>query len=256
MKKWVITGAALALTLQMGSTAFAADSGVFLARNMQEGIVWCHRYGQGDTCRDGLGCGERHLPGCAGRHLPGCADGRPCVGAAGDSVGCILKNVCGTADSSTGGQPVWGNGYAAGGGWEEAPHSYADGTGAGNCAAADPYCASGNCPVVDGCCRGWTDGDGDGLCDRCGNPVFRQNTGQLLPDTSTGVAENVEASSESQVIETEEPAVYGVETQSIIYDGGNGGYNAGNGGYGCPSGHHGEGCGNSGSGHHGRGHHR
>lgn len=57
------------------------------------------------------------------------------------------------------------NGYCDITGWQH--HS---GTGHGS-----------NCQIADGHCTNWTDADGNGVCDDCGNPVYQESR----PDNNT-----------------------------------------------------------------------
>lgn len=101
---------------------------------------------------------------------------------------------------------MWENGYCDTTGWQGRHHN------------------TGSCEITDGHCTSWTDADGNGVCDLCGNVVYQENS-----------------STDSMPPQVQES---GTDSNAFSGDSRN------SGGYGCGSGGH------HGSGHHGRGHHR
>ena len=126
------------------------------------------------------------------------------------------------------------NGYCDITGWQH--HS---GTGHGS-----------NCQIADGNCTNWTDADGNGVCDDCGNPVYRENA-----DTAAAWSGG-HHSGNCQIADGHCTNWTDADGNGVCDDCGNPVYqesrpdNNTSSGSGCG------GSGHRGSGHHGRGHHR
>ena len=105
---------------------------------------------------------------------------------------------------------------------------------------------TGNCHFENGYCTSWADTDGDGYCDACRNPVFREPVQQTNAGGGDGNAAGYGAGGNQDKADYETAAGQG---QSSAGDGSSN--NDTGWGYGSMS--YGFGCG---SGHHGRGHHR